>query len=62
MTGRHLTTFSIIGQRITLEHYSGNAWTATGWHNGLPVARRPISGEYAQDLLARYPHTRHDWT
>jgi hypothetical protein len=60
MSGRHLTTFSIIGQRVTLERYE-HSWTATGWHNGLPVARRPIGEEYAQDLLARYPHTRHDW-
>lgn len=60
MTGRHLTTFQLLGQRVTLEEYE-MAWTATGWHNGLPVARRPIGEEYAQDLLARYPHTRHDW-
>jgi len=60
MSGRHLSTFTLTGQRVTLERYE-HSWTATGWLNGLPVARCSIGDEYAKSLLARYPHTRHDW-
>ncbi|MEN9861008.1 MAG: hypothetical protein RLZZ515_1490 [Cyanobacteriota bacterium] len=45
------------GQPVTVERDSNSTtgWTATGWAQGLPVARKPISAEELGALLARFP-------
>jgi hypothetical protein len=47
------------GQAVTVERdrNSTTGWTATGWEQGLPVARKPITAEELTALLARCPHT-----
>jgi hypothetical protein len=44
-----------IGQQVTVERV-GSGWVATGWEQGLPVARRPITAEQLADLQRRYPY------
>lgn len=48
-------------QQITAERtpLSPTGFCVTGWQQGLPVARRPITGSALMDLLTRYPHTLH---
>lgn len=50
---------TFIGQRVTAERTpdSVTGFCVTGWKDGLPVARRPITGSALMDLLQRYPHT-----
>jgi hypothetical protein len=47
------------GQAVTVERdkNSVTGWTATGWEQGLPVARKPITAEELGALLARCSHT-----
>ena len=47
------------GQAVTVERDKNSAtgWTATGWEQGLPVARKPITAAELGALLARCPHT-----
>ena len=49
------------GQAVTVERTpdSPTGFCVTGWQQGLPVARRPITGSALLDLLTRYPHTLH---
>lgn len=44
----------ISGQRVTFEKFRGS-WEATGWENGIPVARRPILESYLKELISRFP-------
>lgn len=60
----NLKTYSavtITGQAVTLERSgdSPTGWCATGWQQGLPVARKPISEAEILALLERFPHTLH---
>jgi hypothetical protein len=45
------------GQAVTVERdkNSTTGWTATGWEQGLPVARKPITAEELGELLQRFP-------
>jgi hypothetical protein len=45
------------GQAVTVERdrNSATGWTATGWGQGLPVARKPITSEELGELLQRFP-------
>jgi hypothetical protein len=36
---------------------SVTGFCVTGWEDGLPVARRPITASALMELLQRYPHT-----
>ena len=47
------------GHPVTLEETedSLSGWVATGWEQGLPVNRKPISASEAARLMATYPHT-----
>jgi uncharacterized protein YmfQ (DUF2313 family) len=47
------------GQAVTAERTpeSVTGFCVTGWEQGLPVARRPITGSALLELLQRYPHT-----
>lgn len=49
------------GQLVTAERTpdSCTGFCVTGWEQGLPVARRPITGPALLALLQRYPHTLH---
>ncbi len=44
---------------VTAERDSNSAtgWTVTGWQQGLPVARKPITAAALQELMNRCPHT-----
>lgn len=46
-------------QRVTAERTpdSPTGFCVTGWKDGLPVARRPITGSALLELLQQYPHT-----
>jgi hypothetical protein len=50
---------TFIGQRVTAERTpsSVTGFCVTGWEDGLPVTRRPITGSALMELLQRYPHT-----
>ncbi len=52
---------TFIGQRVTAERTpdSPSGWCVTGWDQGLPVCRRPITAQELAALLQRYPHTQH---
>ena len=50
------------GQPVTLERGGAelivpNAWIATGWEQGLPVARKPVSESEVYRLISLYPYT-----
>jgi hypothetical protein len=47
------------GQRVSAERTpdSVTGFCVTGWEDGLPVTRRPITAPALMDLLRRYPHT-----
>jgi hypothetical protein len=47
------------GQRVSAERtpLSATGFCLTGWEDGLPVARKPITGSALLELLQRYPHT-----
>jgi uncharacterized protein YmfQ (DUF2313 family) len=47
------------GQRVTAERTpeSVTGFCLTGWQQGLPVTKRPITGSALLELLQRYPHT-----
>ena len=45
------------GQSVSVEN-SPSGPVATGWQQGLPVARRPISMKELERMLAKFPdHT-----
>lgn len=46
------------GQAVSAERSddSPTGWCVTGWQQGLPVARKPISGEELARLCQRFPH------
>ena len=48
-TARHI---SITGQFVTFDRYP-TGWVATGWQQGLPVARRPIDTSALAAILDR---------
>jgi hypothetical protein len=52
---------TFIGQRVTAERTpdSSSGWCVTGWDQGLPVCRRPITAQELAALLQRYHHTQH---
>jgi len=47
------------GQRVSAERaeHSPTGWCATGWDQGLPVVRKPITAAALRDLMDRLPHT-----
>jgi hypothetical protein len=47
---RHI---SITGQFVTFDRYA-TGWVATGWQQGLPVARRPIAADALAEILNRF--------
>ena len=49
--------------RVTFERYEGRPgwWVATAWHQGLPVARRPIEEAALVRLLDGQPYTVRTW-
>lgn len=47
---RHI---SITGQFVTFDRYA-TGWVATGWQQGLPVARRPIASDALAEILNRF--------
>lgn len=47
------TRITIAGQRVTFER-GPMGWVATGWQNGLPVARRPVAESYLKAIIARF--------
>lgn len=47
---RHI---SIAGERVTFDRYA-TGWVATGWEQGLPVARRPIAADALAAILDRF--------
>lgn len=54
-------TVTFHAQRVTVERTpaSPTGFCVTGWQQGLPVARRPITGSALMELLELYPHTLH---
>ena len=44
---------SITGQFVTFDRYA-TGWVATGWQQGLPVARRPIAVDAIASILDRF--------
>jgi len=46
------------GQAVSAERSedSPTGWCVTGWQQGLPVARKPISGDDLARLCQRFPH------
>ena len=44
-----------LGQSVTAERDSAG-WVLTGWQQGLPVCRRPITAETLADLKRRYQY------
>lgn len=42
------------GQRVTFER-SSLGWVATGWEDGIPVARKPVQEGLLESILIRYP-------
>ncbi len=53
-----VTRVLFTGQPVTVERDSNSVtgWTATGWQQGLPVARKPITEADLLALLVRFPH------
>jgi hypothetical protein len=53
-----VTRVLFTGQPVTVERdpNSITGWTATGWQQGLPVARKPITEADLLTLLERCPH------
>jgi len=47
---RHI---SITGQFVTFDRYPQTGWVATGWQQGLPVIRRPVSEAELAAILDR---------
>lgn len=43
----------IAGQRVSFEK-TPQYWVATGWQQGLPVARRPITTDALVSILGRF--------
>lgn len=51
------TRVLIPGQSVTFERSadSPTGWCATGWEQGLPVARRPIDEGALRHILRQFP-------
>jgi len=47
-----------IGQRVTAERSqdSETGWCVTGWEQGIPVCRKPITVQKLSELMARCDH------
>lgn len=56
------TWIMVSGQRVTFDRYPSQGWVATGWEKGLPVARRPVSEAYLQQVLSRFTPDQIAWT
>jgi len=48
-------SISIAGQRVTFNRKDSTGWIATGWENGLPVHRKPVSDDFMIATLERFP-------
>jgi hypothetical protein len=49
------THISVVGQRVTLDRQGPGLWIATGWEQGLPVARAPVTEAEVASILGRFP-------
>jgi hypothetical protein len=49
----------VTGTNITFEKDKDcfTGWVATGWQQGLPVARKPVTEEKVREVIAKYPLT-----
>ena len=53
---RDVSRVLIGGESVTLENYPDNGgWVATGWEDGLPLYRKPITDAQALELVNRFP-------
>jgi hypothetical protein len=43
------------GQAVSFDRDPVRGWIATGWEQGLPVARRPVSDAELLAVLIRWP-------
>lgn len=55
------TWIMVAGQRVTFDR-SPMGWIATGWQQGLPVARRPVAEAYLQEILSRFAPDQISWS
>jgi len=46
---------SCTGTAVTFDRDPVRGWIATGWEQGLPVARRPVSDAELLAVLTRWP-------
>jgi hypothetical protein len=53
-----ILSVTFTGQRVTAERSqdSPTGWCVTGWEQGLPVARKPITPAALADLMSRLPY------
>jgi hypothetical protein len=51
-----VSNVNIAGQNVSFERFTSSptGWCATGWEQGLPVARRPISESELKAILSRF--------
>jgi hypothetical protein len=51
-----VSNVNITGQSVSFERSTSSPteWCATGWEQGLPVARRPISEPELMAILSRF--------
>jgi hypothetical protein len=47
-------SISIAGQRVTFNRKASTGWIATGWEQGLPVHRKPVSDDFMIATLQRF--------
>jgi hypothetical protein len=51
----HAKYIAVRGGNLTLFRRGPNEWTATGWEDGLPVARTPVTEAEVAAMLRRFP-------
>jgi len=53
-----MRAIQFIGQQVTAEQTaeSPTGWCVTGWQRGIPVCRKPISGDAVAELMRRFDH------
>ena len=53
-----ILSVTFTGQRVTAERSqdSPTGWCVTGWEQGLPVARKPITPAALAELMGRLPY------
>ena len=53
-----MRAIQFIGQQVTAEQTteSPTGWCVTGWQCGIPVCRKPISGDAVAELMRRFDH------